>query len=336
VRLSVGRVLNKRQGMCAAGWCIVFLGMAGVSFAGSAAAENMAATRTALAVAVNDGGPRTKLTLTAHVTAPDQSGAPSGVVNFRSGELDLGSAFLDREGDASLKTDSLSAGSHQVVATYQGGTGYRTSLSEPEQVVAHVSTVAGYSLTAAPTSLTVAVGGYVNSVLTVTPVNGFNAYVSLSCKGLPVNTTCTFSPVNLPVSCTTSASGAETCAPGSSIMQIQTLAPSPAVSALSRGQAGMPRYVFVFPALFGLAGLGAWKRRGWRNLALGMLVFAGVMGITACSQRYRYLNHGPPGNPGTPTGSYIVTVEAQSSTGSQITTPPTEPQITLVISAAGS
>jgi hypothetical protein len=275
------------------------------------------------------------VTLTAHVTAPEQSGAPAGVVNFRSGELDLGSAFLDREGNASLKTDSLSAGRHQVVAMYQGGAGYHTSLSDPEQVVAHVSTVAGYTVTAAPTSLSAAVGGYVNSVLTVTPVNGFNAYVSLSCAGLPVNTTCTFSPLNVPVSCI-SVSGTESCTPGSSIMQIQTLAPSPALSALNRGEAGMPRYVFVFPALFGLAGLGACKRRGWRNLALGLLVFAGVMGITACSQRYRYLNHGPPGNPGTPTGSFTVTVQAQSSTGSEITTPPTEPQITLVLTAASS
>jgi hypothetical protein len=338
VRLSVGRVWNKRQGMCTAGWCMVFLGMAaGVSFTGSAAAaENTAATRTALAVVTNDGGPRTKVTLTAHVTAPEQSGAPAGVVNFRSGELDLGSAFLDREGNASLKTDSLSAGRHQVVAMYQGGAGFHTSLSDPEQVVAHVSTVAGYTVTAAPTSLSAAVGGYVNSVLTVTPVNGFNAYVSLSCKGLPVNATCNFSPVNVPVSCTTSASGAEACSAGSSIMQIQTLAPSPAISALNRGKAGMPSYVFVFPALFGLAGLGACKRRVWRNLTLGMLAFAGVMGITACSQRYNYLNHGPPGNPGTPTGSYIITVEAQSSTGSEITTPPTEPQITLVLTAASS
>jgi Bacterial Ig-like domain (group 3) len=338
VRLSVGRVWNKKQRMCTAAWCMVFLGMAaGVSLTGSAAAaENTAATRTALAVVTNNGGPRTKVTLTAHVTAPEQSGAPSGVVNFRSGELDLGSAFLDHEGNASLKTDSLSAGSHQVVAMYQGSAGYHTSLSDPEQVVAHVSTVAGYTVTAAPTSLSAAVGTYVNSVVTVTPVNGFNAYVSLSCKGLPVNATCNFSPVNVPVSCTTSASGAETCSAGSSTMQIQTLAPSPEISALNRGKAGMPGYVFVFPALFGLAGLGACKRRVWRNLALGMLAFAGVMGITACSQRYNYLNHGPPGNPGTPTGSYIVTVEAQSSTGSEITTPPTEPQITLVLTAASS
>lgn len=98
----------------------------------------------------------------------------------------------------------------------------------------------------------------------------------------------------------------------------------------------MRRYVFVFPALFGLAGLGACKRRAWRNLLLGILAFAGALGLTACSQRYNYLNHGPPGNPGTPAGTYIITVQASSSTGAFTTTPPTEPQITLTITTPKS
>lgn len=318
--------------MRAAGWCMVFLGLvAWVGFTRSASAENTAATRTTLAAAINNAGPRTRVTLTAHVSAPDQAGAPSGVINFRSGGMDLGSAFLDGEGNASLVTDSLPAGSQQVVAIYQGGVGYLSSRSKSEQVQANASTVAGFTVTAAPTALSTTVGGYVNTVVTVTPVNGFNALVSLSCNGLPFNTSCNFSPVNVPASCTSSG-----CTPGTSVMQIQTLSPSPASTASNDGNAGMRRYVFVFPALFGIAGLGACKRRAWRNLALGMLAFAGAMGITACSQRYNYLNHGPPGNPGTPTGSYTITVEAESSTGSQTTTPPTEPQITLTVTAAKS
>jgi hypothetical protein len=175
------------------------------------------------------------------------------------------------------------------------------------------------------------VGGFVSSVVTVTPVNGFNSYVSLSCSGLPVNTTCNFTPLNVPASCTTSASGVQTCTPGTSVMQIQTLAPSPGPRAENGGDAGTQRYAFIFPALFGLVGLGACKRRAWRNLALGMLAFAGAMGMTACSQRYNYLNHGPPGNTGSPTGSYTVTVDAESSNGSFTITPPTQPQIALTI-----
>jgi hypothetical protein len=244
--------------------------------------------------------------------------------------MDLGSAFLDSEGNAALETDNLPAGNHQVVAVYQGGSGYVASLSKPEDVHADASTVAGFTVAVTPTSLSTTVGGFVSSVVTVTPVNGFNSYVSLSCSGLPVNTTCTFTPVNVPASCTTSAGGVQTCTPGTSVMQIQTLAPSPGPRAGNAGDAGMRRYAFVFPALFGLVGLGACKRR-WRNLALGMLAFAGAMGMTACSQRYNYLNHGPPGNTGSPTGNYTVTVQAQSSNGSFTITPPTLPQIALTI-----
>jgi hypothetical protein len=335
VRLSLGRLWNIGQGMRTAGWCMVFLGsLAVASLRNTAAAENAAVTRTTLTVSTNNVGPRTRATLTAHVVAPEIAGLPSGVVNFRSGEMDLGSALLDGESNASLQTDSLPAGSHRVVAIYRGQPGFGSSLSNVEQVRADASTVAGFTVTAAPTSLSTVVGGFVSSVVTVTPVNGFNAYVSLSCNGLPFNTSCTFTPVNVPATCTTNASGASTCTPGTSVMQIQTLAPSPKITAANSGPAGLRRYVFVFPVLFGLAGLGVRKRRVWRNLALGILALAGTMGMTACSQRYNYLHHGPPGNPGTPTGNYTITVEAESSTGAFTTTPPIQPQITLTITAA--
>jgi hypothetical protein len=302
------------QGMRTIGWCMLFLGMV----AGAAAAENTAATQTTLTVATDNAGPRTRATFTAHVSG-DQTGSPAGVVNFRSGNMDLGSAILDGEGNASLQTDVLPAGAHQVVAVYQGRPDYQTSSSKPELVHANASTVAGFTVAASPTSLSTTVGGFVNVVVTVTPVNGFNSYVNLSCNGLPVNTTCNFTPLSVQASCTTSTSGVQTCTPGTSAMQIQTLAPSPKIAA------------FVFPALFGLVGLSACKRRAWRNMLLGVIALASAMGISACSQRYNYLNHGPPGNPGTPAGTYTVTVDAQSSTGSETTVPPTLPQLTLTI-----
>ena len=328
--MSVVRLWNVGQGKRTIGWCMLFLGM----IAG-AAAENTVATRTTLTVTTDNAGPRTRTTLTAHVRA-DLAGSPSGVVNFRSGETDLGSALVDGDGNASLQTDILSAGSHEVVAIYQGQASYLTSTSNLEHVQANVSTVAGFTVAASPTSLSTAVGGFVSSVVTVTPVNGFSAYVSLSCTGLPINTTCNFTPVNVPANCSTSASGAETCTPGTSVMQIQTQTPSPLIAAHNSDDTRMRRYVFVFPALFGLAGLGACKRRAWRNLLLGILAFAGALGLTACSQRYNYLNHGPPGNPGTPAGTYTITVQASSSTGAFTTTPPTQPQITLTITTPKS
>ncbi len=322
--MSVGRLCNVGLGKRTIAWCMLFLG----TVAGAAASENATATQTTLTVATDNAGPRTRATLTAHV-----SGAPSGVVNFRYGQTDLGSALVDSEGKASLQTDLLPAGSHPVVAIYQGESAYLNSTSNAELVQANVSTAAGFTVAATPTSLSTAVGGFVSSIVTVTPVNGFNAYVTLSCSGLPINTTCTFTPVNVLAACTAGAGGAQTCTPGTSVMQIQTQTPSPQNTARN-SEVGMRRFAFVFPLLLGLAGLGARDRRVWRNLALFILAFAGVMGMTACNPRYYYLNHGPPANEGTPIGSYTVTVQSSSTTGSETTTPPTPPQITLVVTAA--
>ena len=318
---------NAVKGMRTPGRCILFLGL----MVGVLAAQNTATTRTTLSIAAKDTGLRTVVTLTAHVDATDKTEAteaPQGVVNFRSGDdhLDLGSAVLDAEGNASLKTDILSEGSHRLVAVYQGSNRDKSSLSVEVPVHANASTVAGFTVAASPTSLSTAVGGFVSSTITVTPVNGFNSVVSLSCKGLPVNATCSFTPVNVTATCT-----AQACTPATSVMQIQTLAPN--IAGVTNGS-GPSRYAFIFPALFGLAGLGAWKRRGGRPLALAMLAFAATMGMTACNARYYYLNHGPPGNTGTPIGTYTVTVEAESSTGSLTTTPPTQPQVTVAITAA--
>ncbi len=344
VRLSMGRVVNTKRGMRTIGWCMVFLGMAGASWTRSAvAAESTAATRTTLTAATESKGPRTRATLTAHVEAPNEGVAPSGVVTFRAEQSgrgsdassDLGSAFLDSEGNATLQTDNLPAGNHEVVAVYQGHETFVASTSNVQQVHANdASTVPGFTVAASPTSLNATVGGFASSVVTVTPNNGFNSYVSLTCSGLPINTTCSFTPVSVPASCTTGIGGAQTCTPGTSVMQIQTLSPTKTGSLRGGEDAGMPSYVFVFPLLFGLAGLGARNRRGLRNLALGMLAFTCIVGMTSCAQRYNYLNHGPPPNTGSPAGNYTVTIEAQSSTGANTTVPPTLPQITLVISAA--
>jgi hypothetical protein len=322
--LSVVR-LFVRQGKCVVGW-MLFLGMIG-----AAAAETPAATRTSLTVTTDNSGPRTRATLSAHVEA-DPSSIPLGVVNFRSGDSDLGSAVVDSEGNASLMTASLPPGQHEIVAVYEGQSQYQTSSSKAQSLEAHASSsVAGYTVSASSTSLNTTVGGFASSVITITPNNGFNGYVALSCTGLPAYSSCTFNPTNVAASCTTSQSGAQTCTAGVSTMEIQTLAPSPDNGKVAQSQSAMPGYAFAFPMLAGLAGLGAWKRRGWRNLMLAVVAFAGILGMGGCAQRYNYLNHGPPGNTGTPAGTFTITVVASSSIGATTVTPPSLPQITLVL-----
>jgi hypothetical protein len=75
-------------------------------------------------------------------------------------------------------------------------------------------------------------------------------------------------------------------------------------------------WALLMPGALGLMGL-AWRRR--KGLGrLSVLVLLGLvtmLGTTACNPRYNYFNHGPPAIPATPTGTYTLTVTAQSNNG---------------------
>ena len=345
MQLNAGDVLRIKQWMRSCGLRMVFLGLAlGLCFTNLAlaASTSTAPTQTALTVSSDNTGPRTKANLTAHVSAAGgESAIPAGVVDFRSGNIDLGSAVIDGEGNAVLTTDNLAAGAHQVVADYQGDSTHEQSISASAQVDAQASNVAGYTISAAPTALSVAAGAFASSTITVTPVNGFNAYVSLSCSELPPATSCSFSPVNVLASCTAGAGQQQTCTPGLSTIQLQTIAPSGTqaptgaqIKNPSKPHSSLPAYAFAFPALFaGLAGLRTRNHRAIWNTLIVLSLLAGALGMTACKERYNYLNHGPTPNPGTPSGTYTITVNSVSTTGSLITMPPTSPQLALTVTA---
>jgi Bacterial Ig-like domain (group 3) len=339
------------QWMRSKGWQPVFLGMAlalGWTGYAAAAGASQQATQTALTVETSNAGPRTKVTLTAHVVSVNGSEGVGGVVNFRASgaqglNSDLGSAAVDGEGNAALTTDNLAAGNLQVVAAYSGDAAHGASLSASQQVQAEASTggVAGFTVSATPTSFTTPAGGFITSVITVTPENGFNSqlntYVSLSCSELPFGAACTFSPTSLLVSCN------PTCTAGVSTLQFQTLGTKPTSmnqlgnrpgSPPGNGQGlgtKLPVYAFLFPAMCGLAGLGARKRQIWRKAGLVLLVFAGALSMTACNPRYNYLNHGPIPNTGTPAGAYTITINSVAALGSSIITPPTSPQLAITV-----
>ena len=72
-------------------------------------------------------------------------------------------------------------------------------------------TVADFSVSSSPTSLTVTSAQPGTATISVVPVNGFNGAVSLACKGLPAGASCTFSQpsvtaANAPVSTTLTVS----------------------------------------------------------------------------------------------------------------------------------
>lgn len=333
IESSGSRIAAREQAGAAARravFCSLLLALIFAPFAlGAAMGASLGGTQTALTVGADNSGPRTAVTLHAHVEPLSGMDVPAGVVTFRTGAIDLGSAVLDSHGDAALTTNNLPAGSHQVIAIYQGDSTFQGSISPSAEATAAQSDVAGFTLAATPTTMTVPVGSLASATIAVTPVNGFNAYVSLSCTGLPPGATCSFSPNSVLAACTTSGS-TTTCPAGYSTMQIQTLAPSAELNVPAGSSHGWA-YAILFPAFFGVVGVGARKKRKiWTGVLL-VLLFAGAMSLTACNVRYNYFHHGPTTNKGTPTGTYTVTVNSVSTQGSLITTPPTSPQIALTI-----
>ena len=99
---------------------------------------------------------------------------------------------------ASLTTSIPTAGSYNITATYSGDGNYTAvaaGQSNSVPITVTGSTTPGFTLSAAPGSLTIAPGGAVGtSTITVTDVGGFTGNVTLAASGLPSGVTAGFSP----------------------------------------------------------------------------------------------------------------------------------------------
>ena len=133
------------------------------------------------------------VTLTAVIT-PNATTVPTGTVTFTVGSLNLGMASVVTANggyQASVTTTALPAGTNTVVASYSGDVNYAPSTG----TLTFITSPQTYSLT--PSSLTVTMGPVATSMVPLisSSISGFGtAYVSLTCSGLPANTTCGFNP----------------------------------------------------------------------------------------------------------------------------------------------
>jgi hypothetical protein len=274
-----------------------------------AAAQKASPTHISLGAETREAGGHSVATLTATVESEDGT-RPTGAVTVYEGDRGVAGAALDAEGKAVIRLDSLTAGDHTLRAVYDGDGGRAGSKSDGVQLHPEATAAADFGLAIAPASLSVKAGNNGKLAATVTPDNGFTGFVSLSCSGLPTGATCTFTPANLQVT-SAAAITAE--------MSLVTTAPAGQEGAIhppTSGSGASPlALAFVMPGVAVLGFLGR-KRNLLGRSALIMLVgVIGTFGMTACAARYRYLNHPPTYNGGTPTGSYTITVTAQTSNG---------------------
>lgn len=252
------------------------------------------------------------LSLTAKVA--DVQGAPmsEGSVSFETAKGSLGSVFV-KDGTATLNLTNPPQWAKTVTAVYHGDQAFTNSSASTGVSADATGTVPGFTVTASPSSLSLTPGQFGTINLTVTSQNGFSETVNLSCSGLPGGSDCVFNPVVATPPANNSVNSA---------LQITTQAAS-GVNA-KNGSPGNPGLVFaaVVPGVLALAGIGAIRRKNYRALrvlGLTMLLAAGMLGLTACNVRYRYLHYQPSPNPGTAAGSYTIVVAAYSTNGTAIT-----------------
>ena len=156
-----------------------------------------------------------------------------------------------------------------------------------------------YSVSASPGSATVPAGSPATFTLSVSPAYGFSQAVSLSCSGLPSLSSCSFSPVGVTPS-------------GSAATSTLTISTTPTTTSAVDGKLpGAPATRFpialagILAALFSFGGV---RKRSLRLLSIVALIAIPAV-LAGCG------GHGKTTVPGTPPGSYTVTVTAASGTG---------------------
>ncbi|MFY9747293.1 MAG: Ig-like domain repeat protein [Acidobacteriaceae bacterium] len=273
-----------------------------------AAGQAQVATRTQVSVEKSDGA----LSFTARVAEVEGGAVSEGSVSFETARGSLGSVFV-RDGSATLNLSNPPQWAKTVTAVYHGDAAFSGSAASAEVPAEDSSGLAGFTVTASPSSLSLAPGQFGTVNLTVTSQNGFSEQVNLSCSGNPLASSCNFNPVVV----TPPANGSSISA-----MQITTTAESGVGS--NQARLGGPGKVFavVIPGVLALIGAGAIGRKNLgtlRALGLVMLLAAGTLGLSSCNSRYRYEHYQPSPNFGTAAGNYTVVIAAYSTDGTAIT-----------------
>jgi Bacterial Ig-like domain (group 3) len=291
----------------------IALAMPAVAFAGQSA--KTVATQTTLQEEMHDQGGRTQANLT--VTVAGEDGLPAtGAVVISDYGRQLAGAALNKQGQATLVL-ALPGGDHSFTAAYIGDATHRASLSDSARAHAQTVTTPDFQISVAPASLSLGLGQSGTVVASITPVNSSALtapmFITLSCSGIPDQSSCTFNPENIEI-----LPNATAAVTSSAVFVTQQ-----AEGSIARPGSNGVALAILLPGALGLGGL-AWsvRRRPWlqRLSLLALVALVTALGTTACNPQYYYFNHGPPPNPSTPPGTYTVNITAQASDGVTATT----------------
>jgi Bacterial Ig-like domain (group 3) len=268
-------------------------------------------TQTSLTAQTRDRAGRTQATVLVNVTGEDGLPATGGVAISDHG-MQVAGAALNAKGEASIVV-ALPGGDHFLAAAYAGDATHQPSVSPVAEVQAQVSGTPNFTVSVTPATLTLTAGQSGTVTASVTPQNSSALtapmFITMSCSGLPDQSSCSFTPESLEIL-------PNATAPLASSMVILTQAAS--YASLAHPKSNSVAWAILLPGALGLGGL-AWgmRRRPWLNRLslLALVALVTTLGTTACNPRYYYEHHGPPINPATPAGTYTININAQSSNG---------------------
>jgi hypothetical protein len=165
-------------------------------------------------------------------------------------------------------------------------------------------TVQDFAFQAALTDITVTAGGSGSEDFTINTPDGFNAAITFACTGLPDKSSCAFTPPSVTPNGNTTSTVT---------MKVTT-------TATVNGAGASPLFGLWLPfgglGLVLAAGVGSRKRSRKALVAIGaLLVIPLILGIASCGGS----SHPQP-IPGTPPGTYTVTMKATSGPTNHSTT----------------
>jgi photosystem II stability/assembly factor-like uncharacterized protein len=162
-----------------------------------------------------------------------------------------------------------------------------------------------FAVLLSPNSATIRAGSSATYTVSVAPQGGvgFTDSVSLACSGLPPLSSCSFTPPSV-----TPGSGTAT-----STLTITTTAPSSVFPMFEPGQPSAPVLGFWLGLLAVLAALAVVARRSGRELGLGLASCALLICLAPLVISCGGGGSSAPSHPGTPAGTYSVTVTGTSN-----------------------
>jgi hypothetical protein len=257
--------------------------------------------------------------IVADVDTASHGNAPSGTVTFSSDGTQLSGAVSVSGGinptsgtaQATAYISSPISGNPTLTAIYTGDPNYAGSTSPPVFASADFVVYNG----APGGTLFNSRGTTSGTTISLSSIVAFTGTVTFTCSGLPAESTCSFSPASLDISPTVPVANSfitiTTRAPHAGLLLPNQLRPERWWTAVDG---------VMFAGVFLLAGTR--KSRARRSGAFGVVLFGFLIALAGCGGGGGNSSGGGGGSnpdPGTPIGTYVITVKGTSGTTTHTT-----------------